>query len=259
MDADLKKNLIRLLWILSATLVILSIYIGFNTFNLLSKNTIYSTLAVDASAEVFAVPDIAEVYFSIKSENKEIAPAQLNVEEKINNIIDSLKNIGILEKDIKTNFYNANPRYDYKNSSCEGFRCPEGERTLIGYEVLQSVVVTIRDISKTGEVLSVLGQLKVSDLYGPNFRIENEEELKAKVREDAIQKAREKGKSLAKNLGVKIVGIENFSEGFGGFYFAKSEAVRQEGDLMTPISTTVTLPAGENKITTTVNIIYKVK
>jgi uncharacterized protein YggE len=105
-----------------------------------------------------------------------------------------------------------------------------------------------------------LGGVGVSNIYGPNFRVENEDDLKAKVREEAIAKAKEKAKVLAKNLDVRIVGIENFSEGYnGGMYYAKAEMGMAEDSVMSAPVANITLPTGENKIETTVTITYRVK
>ncbi|MEZ4113984.1 MAG: SIMPL domain-containing protein [Candidatus Paceibacterota bacterium] len=165
------------------------------------------------------------------------------------------------KKDIKTTYYNANPRYEYGKAICAQYRCDDGQRALVGYEANQSINVVVRDLGNVGKVISSLGSAEVSNIYGPNFRIENEDDFKADVREKAIEKAKEKAKVLAKNLDVRIVGIENFSENAsGGIYYAKG-AMAMDAAVMNESAPSFepTLPTGENKIQTSVTITYRVK
>lgn len=260
MNQDLQKRLTDFLGVFTLFLMVMSVFLLVQIFKGGIKNTNYDTLTVDASAEIFASPDIAEISFSVIREDKELTIAQENVETVVKSTIESLKAIGIEEKDIKTTYYNANPRYEYGRVICLQYRCDDGERALVGYEANQSINVTIRNLDNVGKVISSLGSKQVSNIFGPNFRVENEDDLKAEVREEAIAKAKEKGKTLAKSLGVKIVGIENFSEGHGGgIYYAKTEmAMAQDGGIPTP-DFVATVPTGENKIQTNVTITYRVR
>lgn len=260
MEKTLQESIKNALGVLTIVLLLLSVFIIVQIVSGFKKEGDFDTITVDASAETFMAPDIAEISFSVVKEDKELAVAQENVDSIVKNTIESLKAIGIEEKDIKTTYYNANPRYEYGRVICLQYRCDDGERALVGYEANQSISVTIRDLDNTGKVISALGSVEVSNIYGPNFRVENEDDLKAEVREEAIAKAKEKAKVLAKNLGVRIVGIENFSEGYGGgIYYAKAEMGMAEDSAMSAPAGNATLPTGENKIETTVTITYRVK
>lgn len=260
MEKTLQDSIKNALGVLTIVLLLLSVFIIVQIFTGFKKQGDFDTITVDASAETFATPDIAEISFSVIKENKELAAAQESVEAVIQTTLASLKDIGIEDKDIKTTYYNANPRYEYGRAICLQYRCDDGERALVGYEANQSISVTIRNLDNVGKVISALGSTEVSNIYGPNFRVENEDDLKAKVREEAIAKAKEKAKVLAKNLGVRIVGIENFSEGYGGgIYYARTEmAMVQDGGMSAP-DMKATLPTGENKVQTSVTITYRVK
>lgn len=261
MEKTLQESLKNALGVLTIVLLLLSLYIVVQIVTDIKQKRDFDTITVDASAEVFATPDIAEISFSVIKEDKELVNAQEAVDVIVKNTINSLKGLGIEEKDIKTSYYNANPRYEYGKAICLQYRCDDGQRALVGYEANQSISVTIRNLDNVGKVISSLGSADVSNIYGPNFRIEDEETLKAEVREEAIVKAKEKAKALAKNLGVRIAGIENFSEGYGGnMYYAKAE-MAMAGDAMNQSapSFNATLPMGENKVETTVTITYRVK
>lgn len=260
MNQDLQKDIKIGIWALVIFFAVVSAFYIIQILGGAGVDKNYDTITVDASAEVFTSPDIAEISFSIRSENKELAVAQKDVEVLVNPSLSALKALGVEDKDIKTTYYSANPKYQYGKAICLQYRCDDGERALVGYEVTQSMSVTIRDLNNVGKVLGALAESKVSDMYGPNFRVENEDDLKADVREEAIKKAKEKAKVLAKSLDVKIVGIENFSEGYGGgIYYAKAEMGMAEDQAMSAPAVNPTLPQGENKIETTVTITYRVK
>jgi uncharacterized protein YggE len=260
MEKTLQESIKSALGMLTIVLILVSVFIIVQIVSGFKKQGDFDTITVDASAETFATPDIAEISFSVIKEDKELVVAQENVDAIIKNTLESLKAVGIEEKDIKTTYYNANPRYEYGKVICMQYRCDDGERALVGYEANQSISVTIRNLDNVGKVISVLGSAEVSNIYGPNFRIEDEDDLKAQVREEAIAKAKDKAKDLAKNLGVRIVGIENFSEGYGGgIYYAKTEIGMAEDMAVSSGAGNAIIPTGENKVETSVTITYRVK
>lgn len=260
MTTSLQETIKKALWGFIVLAILLSVFILLSIFKGDAGGN-YDTITVEGQAEVFAVPDIAEVNFTVRSENIDLSIAQKKVEDVINPVVAVLGDLEIEEKDIKTTFYNVYPRYEYGRAICAQYRCDGGERALVGYEASQSVSVTVRDLDKVSLVLSSLGSSGVSNISGPNFRIENEDSLKDEAREEAIQKAKEKAKTLAKSLGVRIIGIESFNEGYGGgIYYAKSEMAQVSMDLAGSENSFIpTLPQGENKIQASVSITYRVK
>jgi len=59
---------------------------------------------------------------------------------------EEIKKLGIEEKDIQTIRYDLYPRYEWSQ---------EGQRIFKGYVLEQDVMIKIRDIGKTGEVLEI--------------------------------------------------------------------------------------------------------
>ena len=219
---------------------------------------------VTGKGEVVAVPDVASVTFNVQEEAKEVADAQKKVTEKMNAIIAALKKLDIVEKDIKTVNYNVYPKYDYTR---ETFVCPAGsycppipgKQVLTGYEVMHGVEVKIRKISDAGAILTKLGTLKVSNLSGVSFSIDDEETLKAEARREAIDDAKEKARKLASDLGVRLVRVVSFSEsGDYPIYYAREMAMGKGGD-MVAAAPVPEIPTGENKIISNVNISYEIR
>jgi len=221
------------------------------------NNPIINTISVSGIGEVVVKPDIATVSFGVSAENLDVAKAQTESATKINNIIEALKKNGVEEKDIKTTNYNIYPRYNYTQTSA--IYPYGGKQVLAAYVVSQTVEVKIRDISKSGVILSDIGKLGVTDISGLNFTIDKINDKKNEARDLAIEDAKTQARVLAKGLGVKLVKITSFSEGGNGpIYYGMEKAMAVGmGEDNTALAPQV--PAGENKITSNVTITYEIR
>ena len=220
-----------------------------------------NTISVSGEGEVFAVPDIANINFSVREEGKTVADTQKKVSAKIDTALSFLKNSGIEEKDIKTISYNAYPKYEYQASGSVPAIYPPipGKQVLVGYEVSQTISVKVRNTDKAGTILEGLAKAVITEISGPNFEIDDEEALKLDARKKAIIDAREKAEVLANDLGISLVRIVGFSEG-GNYpiYYSKSMEMSDVGR-GSGITPSPELPKGENKISSTVTITYEIR
>jgi len=213
-----------------------------------SKNTI----TVSGTGEVYAKPDLALTTFSVVTEKKEVAEAMEENTRKMNTIIDSIKEQGIEEKDLKTTSFNIYPRYEW-NERTQFY--PNGQRVLVGYEISQSLEVKIRDMEKIGTIIQKATDAGANQVGNLQFTIDDEDEVKKQAREEAIKEAKDKAKELASQLGVKLIRIVNFSEsGVMPYYYGlKAEAEMASSDTEAP-----QIETGENKIEVNVNITYEI-
>lgn len=242
-------------------LVILSILaltlIGFVAKEKSSHNE--STITVSGTAEVLATPDIATFSFTVSEVAETPEEAQKVISEKVSIILDGLDSLEIDEKDIKTNSYTISPRYEWVNETTRpSYFVPEGKRIVTGYTVSQSVEVKLRDIDMASEALTLFAEQGVNNLYGPQFEIDEPEELQAEARKEAIDDAQQKAEELASDLGVTLGDIVSFNENTGGYYpiarYRMDTAVAESSAGASP-----ELPTGENTITSNVTITYTIK
>lgn len=254
MDKTLNKTIktatlaLTLLFVLLSILVAIKIAEG---FNIVDEND-YNTITVEGDHEMYATPDIATITFSARSENSDLTKAQSDTESVISLATNAIKSLGIEEKDIKTSYYNASPRYEYSPKT--------GERKLTGYEVNQSVIIKVRDLSKASNVIGALGSSGASDIGGPNFEIEDKDLLVQDARKEAIKEAKEKARVLADELGVNLGRIVSYYDGDSGggygpvYAESKTYAMADEARVVAP-----TLSEGQNRIYSSVSIVYKIK
>lgn len=261
------KGAVLLLLLVLSTFFLMKTIVEAKSYRFIgSGTTATNVISVSGTGEVFAVPDIAEFSFSVTEEHLSVATAQEAATKKMNAILDAIKKAGVDEKDIKTVGYNIYPRYEWETKAqiCPaGAYCPptNGERVLKGYEVSQSVSVKVRDTAKAGELLSNVGSLGAQNVSGLTFTFDDMDKVQADARADAIEEARAKAKELAKSLGVRLVRVVNFQEGFGGPAYYKGiemMAVDGRGDVAMS-APAPEVPAGENKVTSTVTITYEIR
>jgi len=259
-DQTIKKMVMTLLGVLIVLFAVMALS-GLKEYGSLGQEVYPSrTISVSGTGEVTVIPDIAVISVSVEVENKDISTGQEESAKKINAIKDYLKGNGVDEKDIKTINYSINPQYDYVREVCPvGFSCPGGKQKLRGYRVAQSIEVKVRETKDTGKILTGIGELGVTNVYGPNFQVDDEDVVLKEAREMAIQDARREAKELADALGVRLVKVVSFNEngsfpypayGMGGDGAVKFESTSR---------TIPDIPVGENTITSYVTITYEIR
>ena len=72
-----------------------------------------SAITVSGRGEILTVADLAIVNFSVNSEKKTVKEAMAENIEKMNNIINFMKEQGIEERDLRTVAFRVNPRYEW--------------------------------------------------------------------------------------------------------------------------------------------------
>ncbi len=212
-----------------------------------------NTITVSDKGEVYAKPDLALTDFSVITEKKTVAEAMSENAEKMNAVIDFIKEQGVEDKDLKTTGFNIYPRYEWYGVTQF---YPQGRRVLVGYEVQQSLEVKIRDMEKIGDIIQGATDAGANQVGDLQFTIDNQDEFKKQARGQAIEKAKNKAEELASQLGVKLVRITNFSEsGVIPYYYGFEKAVGMGGGEEAPAPE---IETGENKIEITVSITYEI-
>ena len=222
-----------------------------------------NTISVSGEGEVFASPDIANISFTVREEAKKVSDAQDKVSLKIKAALASVRKLGVEDKDIKTQNYSSNPKYEWQEATitCLAINCPPsrpGKQVIVGYEVSQTVTVKVRNLEIVNTLVDSLATAGVTEMQGPNFAIDDEDGLKAQARKIAIDKARAKAEVLARDLGVTLVRVVSFSEGGNYPIYARTMAAgaMEKYDSAAP---SPELPRGENQITSSVTVTYEIR
>ncbi|MEI8174700.1 MAG: SIMPL domain-containing protein [bacterium] len=261
---NLYKALLAFLIIISLFFVV-RLLTEFRSYGMMGSNGA-NTITLSGHGEMNAVPDIANIDFSISKTAKTVKEAQDGVAVIEAKALDFLKTKNVADKDIKTSNASFYPKYDYVRIACPqdattgsmmAYDCGN-KQVLTGYEASESIAVKVRKTDDAGAIMQGLGTTGVSNLSGPNFAIDKEDSLKAKARKEAIDDARTKAEVLAKDLGVRLGRISNFSESGGGYpiMYANSAIMK---DVSVATSAPAVIPKGENTISSDVTITYEIR
>lgn len=207
------------------------------------------------SAEVKAIPDVANFIFSVKKMQKEAKDAQQKMLEVSGLALQILEKKGVAKKDIKTINYSTYPEYN-KSPECSGGVCSDSKNTLKGFVSNQTFSVKVRDIAKASEILNELSSIGIEEVGGLTFVIDSMEKIKYQARIQAIVNAKVQAQSTANALNVKLKRIVKFAEdennGFQPLYARAAMMASDNNE-----SKNSEIQAGEESVRSSVVVTYE--
>ena len=213
------------------------------------------SFSVSAEGEAISIPDVAQFTFSVINEGGlNVTSLQESNINKTNQIIDFLKSEGVAKEDIKTQNYDLQPRYQYYSCPRNGGVCPPAE--VIGYTINQTISVKIRNFEKAGDILANTVQKGASSVSQLNFTIDDPTSIQDKARGEAIEKAKEKAKSIAKAGGFRLGQLLSIQERDYStpVYERFDSAIGIGGGLSVP-----KIEPGSQETKVTVTLIYEIR
>lgn len=206
-------------------------------------------ISVTATGTARATPNVANITATITSTNPDIDIARQETDAAVTKSINGLKELGIPEKDIKTQNISAGQTY-------ETMIYPPGPRTTTNqYSV--SLDITIRDFKTADQILALLTQNSASNIYGPNLQVDNAEleTAKSQARQNAVENAKVKAGELAqaadRNIG-KVISIKEQ----GDYGVPMPMYARGGADLLEKAST---IQPGQDEVTITLLVDFNLK
>lgn len=220
------------------------------------------TITVQGDGQATLAPDVANISFTVQNTAPTVADAQAATTKQANAALAYVKGQGVADKDVKTLSYNISPQYSYPTPcSSVGIPCTiGGVPKVTGYEVSETVQVTMHDLSAVGAMLSGLGGLGVQNIDGPNFALNDSSAGYDAARADAINKAKAQASVLASQLGVHLGKIVSFSESSGGSPYPVAYAMSAAGGNAAAVAPTPpSVPTGQNTYNASVSITYEIR
>lgn len=209
---------------------------------------------VTGEGEVTAAPDMALINLTVLRE-ADTARAALDANTKaMAEVLAAMKGAGIADKDLQTSGFSIQPRYVYPDSSLSSNEGPK----IIGYSVVNSLGVRLRDLAKTGDVLDQAVTLGVNQGGDIQFVKDDTASLLEEARKKAVENAIAKAKTMAAVAGVSLGRVLDMSEQTyqpGPIPIMRAEmAMAKMAD-----SAPVPLATGENAYKVTVNVTFEIK
>jgi len=160
-----------------------------------------------------SVPDIAQFTFSVLTEGKtDVGKLQQDNTTKMNKAIDFVKGKGIDSKDISTQNYSIDPRYQTTVCKYEsGEICPPAE--IVGYSVRQDVAVKIRKFENISDLLTGVVGAGANSVSQLNFTFDDPTAVQDEARKMAIEKAKSRAQKIADATGFRLGRLLEIEDG----------------------------------------------
>lgn len=214
------------------------------------------TVSVTADGKADAVPNIAKITATIESKNPDIEKARAENEQKVSTVVTSLKQVGVEEKDTKTQNISAGPGYENLPAGSQVQIYPPQRRPNTN-SFSTSLEITIRNFQLSDQIIATLTQNGATNLYGPQLTLSEDklEEAKTQARENAVISARKKAGVLAKASGRSIGKAVKITEA-GDYGYPIPLMAQSSADLVEKSSQ---IMPGQNEVTINLTIDFELE
>lgn len=206
------------------------------------------TIAVNGTGSVTANPDVAYINIGVHTQDADPKTALSSNTTQVQDVIKAIKAIGVTDDEIQTSNFYVYPSTQYG---------PNGEMLDTIYMVDNTVYVTVKDLTKLGEMLETVVSSGANNINGITFDITDKEALASEAREKAVANAIAQAEDIAGAAGVELGELMYVNVYYSGTTYPQYEGKGGGGgysaDLSVPVS------AGKMVITAEVNMTYKIK
>ncbi len=202
------------------------------------------TIVVGGTGRVAVEPDVADLQLGVSIARPTVDAARSDAAAAMTSILAAVRAAGVADADIRTTLVSVQPRYDYRDG-----RAP----VLTGYDLSNSVQVTVRDLAALGSVIDGSLQAGATSMDSLSFRLEDPSQAERAARLAAVAEARSRADVLAEAAGVTIAGVADIVEGGGtGPGYPQPKAARMMlADSATPVQ------AGTTEISVSVTVTFR--
>jgi uncharacterized protein YggE len=202
------------------------------------------TINVVGTGQVRGTPDVLDLTIGVSTRSKSAGEALGRNSDLTNKVVGVLKDAGVDAKDIQTSNLSISPVYD-----------DQGEN-VIAYGVTNTVDVTIRDLDKAGEIVDAAAKVAGDEIVvnGLSFSFDDNSELVAQARTEAVKRAKAQAEQLAKAAGVELGDVLTITEAGvpDGPVIAAAPREAGSADASTPIE------PGSQSLSVQVSITYEI-
>ncbi len=208
-----------------------------------------AAITATGTGRVTIVPDFATVTLGVSTQAPTVVDAQQTNAAHVSAVIEALTAQGIAKEDLQTSYFGINPIYDYSSANADG------SQRLWGYQVSNTLNVTIRDLGKVSAVLDAAMDAGANESYGLTFDSTKRAEAYDQALETAVKAAARKAGILAGAAGVTLGELLSVAEQTAGSYGAfnaaagvmeaRADTAIMNGTLAVEATAVLTYRAGE--------------
>ncbi len=214
--------------------------------------TVSRGITVVGMGKASGAPDVANVQIGVETQAASVQQAVTDNKTKMADLLATLKGLSIADKDVQTTNYSVYT----ERQPAQGPDGGKGAQGTAIYHVTNQVNVTVRDVTKLGDVLDKAVAAGANNIYGVNFSVADTTKLQGDARAKAMADAKTRAENLAQLAGVTLGDVVSVSEVIGSsgpmFDSARPAAMGMGGG-GTPVQ------PGELEVNMSLQVTYAIK
>jgi uncharacterized protein YggE len=199
------------------------------------------TVTIVGAGKAAGVPDVLRTSYRVTARGADVGSALDGASEAMRRALDVIRAHGVADRDIATGQIHVDER-----------RGERGQR--LGFECYQSLVVTTRDVSRSGELMRNVAEAAPEELSigYVSMAIDEPEPLLEAAREAAFADAREKAEQLARLAGRRLGAVLRIADDSGYAVYP-----RAAGKSVAMATSSVPIEAGEDELEARVRVTWQ--
>lgn len=162
------------------------------------------TIVAPGIGRVTVEPDVATTRLGVVLVRPTAAEVRTAAATTMSAVLDAIAGLGVARRDMRTSLVGLAPLTDYS--------AERGPR-VTGYQLTNTVEVTVRDLASAGAVIDAGLSAGASSLDGLEFRLEDPTAARDRARRAAVDDARTRAGSLADAARVRLGSVVGIVEG----------------------------------------------
>ena len=209
-------------------------------------------IRTSAVGEVVSSPDRAEIQVGVETQNADVQVAQSQNAERMTNVTNAMKALGIPDDHLTTTGYSVTPVYD---TGPTPIPLATGQRRPTTYRVSNTLLVRIDDVTRVGQVIDTAVGSDANQVNSIAFLFSEEKRatLRAQALAQAVNRTRTDAGTVASALGVRLLDAREVQvdAGVTPIYYGRASGTAAD----TAVPSTPIEP-GTLKVTATVQVAW---
>ncbi|MFN3648328.1 MAG: SIMPL domain-containing protein [Armatimonadota bacterium] len=212
-------------------------------------------LVVSGNSEVRVAPDLAIVRLGVTRIASTAQQAQAEVNQAAQAILESVLRLQVPREAVQTSQLTIQPLYEQRQPRPGQEPQEPREPRIVAYQASNVVTIRLTRLETAGPVIDAALKAGANRLDGLSFGLQNDREARQRALTEAVREARQKARTMAEALDVRLVRVVEAIE--GGYVrpmeFAAERAMMAAGDAGTPVS------PGEVSVHANVTLRYRIQ
>jgi len=211
-------------------------------------------ITANASEFKYIAPDTATITLTVETTDKNSQKAVELNNQKVSSLTELIKKSLAQNEMIKTTNYNMHQKYEYNNIT--------KKNVVVGYTVVNSVTVTLKDTKKTGKIIDMAIKNGATNVSNLSFTLQSTDNVCKELTAKAVTKAKNDAMNVLAPLGKTIDSIANIDYScstrtngpvYRNYAMMKTMNASADGE------SSVSVEEGESRVEASVTIVFTIK